>query len=168
MMIGFALVAELEHGKNPPEAVREASLVRFRPIMMTAMVAIIAALPIAISLGEGSELRRLLGVALIGGLLVSQSLTLLGIPAPYVTLSGLPSGGRRGEGAQGTAIGGRGISRNKRRRQERGGSRRIIRSEMRLQRIAAGHEQACNGAAELPDHKNLTTEPLYVRDDFRV
>ena len=87
MMIDFALVAQREHGKNPRDAVREACIVRFRPIMMTSMVAILAALPIAIGLGEGSELRRPLGIALIGGLLVSQSLTLLSTPALYVIFS---------------------------------------------------------------------------------
>jgi multidrug efflux pump len=69
------------------EAAREACVVRFRPIMMTTMVAILAALPLAIGLGEGSELRRPLGIALIGGLLVSQSLTLLSTPALYVVFS---------------------------------------------------------------------------------
>ncbi len=87
MMIDFALVAQRQHGKNPLEAAREACLVRFRPIMMTTMVAILAALPIAIGLGEGSELRRPLGIALIGGLLISQSLTLLSTPALYVIFS---------------------------------------------------------------------------------
>ena len=87
MMIDFALVAEREHGKPPLQAVREACIVRFRPIMMTTMVAILAALPIAIGLGQGSELRRPLGIALIGGLLVSQSLTLLSTPALYVIFS---------------------------------------------------------------------------------
>ena len=87
MMIDFALVAEREHGKSPLEAAHEACLVRFRPIMMTTMVAILAALPIAIGLGEGSELRRPLGIALIGGLLISQSLTLLSTPALYVVFS---------------------------------------------------------------------------------
>jgi multidrug efflux pump len=87
MMIDFALVAEREHGKSPLEAAREACIVRFRPIMMTTMVAILAALPLAIGLGEGSELRRPLGIALIGGLLVSQSLTLLSTPALYVIFS---------------------------------------------------------------------------------
>ncbi len=87
MMIDFALVAQREHGKSPLEAAREACLVRFRPIMMTTMVAILAALPIAIGLGEGSELRRPLGIALIGGLLISQSLTLLSTPALYVIFS---------------------------------------------------------------------------------
>jgi multidrug efflux pump len=87
MMIDFALVAEREHGKRPLDAVREACVVRFRPIMMTTMVAILAALPIAIGLGEGSELRRPLGIAMIGGLLISQSLTLLSTPALYVIFS---------------------------------------------------------------------------------
>ena len=87
MMIDFALVAEREHGMSPLEAVREACLVRFRPIMMTTMVAILAALPLAIGLGEGSELRRPLGIAMIGGLLISQSLTLLSTPALYVIFS---------------------------------------------------------------------------------
>ncbi|MET0937157.1 MAG: efflux RND transporter permease subunit [Luteibacter sp.] len=84
MMIDFALVAEREHNLTAKEAIREACLVRFRPIMMTTMVAILAALPLAIGLGEGSELRRPLGIAMIGGLLISQSLTLLSTPALYV------------------------------------------------------------------------------------
>ncbi|MBN6151299.1 efflux RND transporter permease subunit [Xanthomonas sp. AmX2] len=87
MMIDFALVAEREHGKSPLEAVREACVVRFRPIMMTTMVAILAAVPLAVGLGEGSELRRPLGIAMIGGLLISQSLTLLSTPALYVIFS---------------------------------------------------------------------------------
>ena len=84
MMIDFALVAEREHHKPPLEAVREACIVRFRPIMMTTMVAILAALPIAIGVGEGSELRRPLGIAMMGGLIFSQSLTLLSTPAIYL------------------------------------------------------------------------------------
>jgi multidrug efflux pump len=87
MMIDFALVAQREHGLAPREAAREASIVRFRPIMMTTMVAILAAVPLAIGLGEGSELRRPLGIAMIGGLLFSQSLTLLSTPALYVIFS---------------------------------------------------------------------------------
>jgi multidrug efflux pump len=84
MMVDFALVAEREHGRSPLEAIREACIVRFRPIMMTTMVAILAALPLAIGLGEGSELRRPLGIALIGGLIISQGLTLLSTPAIYL------------------------------------------------------------------------------------
>ncbi|MEO8747330.1 MAG: efflux RND transporter permease subunit [Rhodanobacter sp.] len=87
MMIDFALVAEREHRQSPLDAVREACIVRFRPIMMTTMVATLAALPIAIGLGEGSDLRRPLGIALVGGLFVSQSLTLLSTPALYVIFS---------------------------------------------------------------------------------
>jgi len=87
MMIDFALVARRERGLSPLEAAREASIVRFRPIMMTTMVALLAAVPIAIGLGEGSELRRPLGIAMIGGLLFSQSLTLLSTPALYVIFS---------------------------------------------------------------------------------
>jgi len=84
MMIDFALVAQREHGLTYKEAIREACLVRFRPIMMTTMVAILAAAPLAIGLGDGSELRRPLGIAMIGGLVISQSLTLLSTPALYV------------------------------------------------------------------------------------
>ncbi|WP_411852404.1 efflux RND transporter permease subunit [Stenotrophomonas sp. LGBM10] len=87
MMIDFAVVAQRERGMTPRDAVREASIVRFRPIMMTTMVAILAAVPLAIGLGEGSELRRPLGIAMIGGLLFSQSLTLLSTPALYVIFS---------------------------------------------------------------------------------
>ncbi|TCV92342.1 multidrug efflux pump [Luteibacter rhizovicinus] len=100
MMIDFALVAEREHGKNAVEAIREACLVRFRPIMMTTMVAILAALPLAIGLGEGSELRRPLGIAMIGGLLISQSLTLLSTPALYVIFACLSERWKRRKAAR--------------------------------------------------------------------
>ena len=87
MMIDFALVAQREGGMTPFQAAREASLVRFRPIMMTTMVALLGAVPLVIGLGQGSELRRPLGIAMVGGLLISQSLTLLSTPALYVVFS---------------------------------------------------------------------------------
>jgi multidrug efflux pump len=83
MMIDFALVAERE-GKTPLDAVREACLVRFRPIMMTTMVAILASVPLVVGIGTGAALRRPLGIAMMGGLIFSQSLTLLSTPAIYL------------------------------------------------------------------------------------
>ncbi|MEO8152983.1 MAG: efflux RND transporter permease subunit [Rhizobacter sp.] len=89
LIIDFALEAERSRGLSATEAVREACLLRFRPILMTTLAAALGALPLAIGFGEGSELRRPLGIAIIGGLIASQLLTLLTTPVVYVLLDKL-------------------------------------------------------------------------------
>jgi multidrug efflux pump len=84
MMVDFALAAERQEGKSPRDAIFEASLLRFRPILMTTMAAMLGALPLALGTGTGSELRRPLGIAIIGGLIVSQMLTLFTTPVVYL------------------------------------------------------------------------------------
>ena len=89
MMIDFALMAERQEGKRPADAIFEACMLRFRPIMMTTMAAIFGALPLAIGHGMGWELRRPLGVTIVGGLLLSQLITLYTTPVVYLTLDRL-------------------------------------------------------------------------------
>ncbi|MFM2112110.1 MAG: hypothetical protein RLZZ271_770, partial [Pseudomonadota bacterium] len=84
MMIDFALDAQREQGLSPREAIHQACLLRFRPILMTTMAALLGALPLMLGGGVGSELRQPLGVTMVGGLIVSQMLTLFTTPVIYL------------------------------------------------------------------------------------
>jgi HAE1 family hydrophobic/amphiphilic exporter-1 len=95
MMIDFALEAERKEGKGPTEAILEGCLIRFRPIMMTTMSALMATLPIAIGYGAGGESRSAMGIAVVGGLLFSQLITLYLTPVVYVTLDRFQAAVRR-------------------------------------------------------------------------
>jgi multidrug efflux pump subunit AcrB len=98
MMVDFAIAAERNEGKMPRDAIFDASLLRFRPILMTTMAAMLGALPLAIGSGTGSELRRPLGITIIGGLIVSQMLTLYTTPVVYLYFDRLVHWWRGGAG----------------------------------------------------------------------
>src|SRR6202041_3823228 len=100
MIVDFALEAERQHGKAPEEAIFQASLLRFRPILMTTLAALFAGIPLAFGTGIGSELRRPLGIAMVGGLLVSQVLTLYTTPIIYIFFDRIAHRFSRADSAQ--------------------------------------------------------------------
>jgi multidrug efflux pump len=100
MMVDFALEAERNENKTAQDAIYQASLLRFRPILMTTMAALLAGLPLALGSGIGSELRRPLGIAMVGGLLLSQLLTLYTTPVIYIWFDKLSKKFRAGTSAQ--------------------------------------------------------------------
>jgi multidrug efflux pump len=107
MMIDFALEAERHQGLSPQDAIRQACLLRFRPIMMTTMAAMLGALPLAIGFGDGGELRQPLGIAIVGGLILSQILTLYSTPVIYLYMDRLQSWSRRLRAGRVVVIGSR-------------------------------------------------------------
>jgi len=89
MMVDFALEAQRHGGLTPKQAIYQACVLRFRPIMMTTLAAILGALPLVISQGDGSEMRQPLGITIVGGLVMSQLLTLYTTPVVYLFFDGL-------------------------------------------------------------------------------
>ncbi len=89
MMVDFAIAAEREEHLSPKQSIRKAALLRFRPIMMTTMAALLGGVPLMLGTGTGSEIRQPLGYAMVGGLLVSQALTLFTTPVVYLYLDNL-------------------------------------------------------------------------------
>jgi len=95
LMIDFAVQTEREEEKTPEQAIYKACLLRFRPIMMTTMAALLGAMPLALGMGVGSEIRRPLGISIVGGLILSQMLTLFTTPVVYIYMDRLQSFLRR-------------------------------------------------------------------------
>jgi multidrug efflux pump subunit AcrB len=98
LLIDFAIEAERNEGMSPEESIRKACILRFRPILMTTCAALFGALPLAFGHGLGSELRRPLGIAIVGGLLASQLLTLFTTPVVYLALDRFTAKRRRAPG----------------------------------------------------------------------
>ena len=103
MLVDFAITAEREHNMSAADAIRQASLLRFRPILMTTMAALLGGVPLMLGTGTGAEIRQPLGYAMVGGLLISQLLTLFTTPVIYIYLDKLSSHKRSARPVEGTA-----------------------------------------------------------------